>query len=214
MELLSENIWVFFGSAILISFTGVMTPGPLFAAAVAKGYKDKRAGIKIALGHGLVEFPLIALIFFSIGTIFTDPLVKLGIGLVGGAFLLQMGYKMVKSRRMIAAGDEQYFPYDSLWAGAITSSINPYFLLWWATAGAVLIFNAEFFGAFIVVVFAIVHWSCDLAWYTFTSFTVFKTKHLWTPRVHDIVFGVCGVIMVAFGAYFIAGTGYELAKSL
>jgi threonine/homoserine/homoserine lactone efflux protein len=214
MELLSENIWVFFGSAILISFTGVITPGPLFAATVAKGYKDKRAGIKIALGHGLVEFPLIALIFFSIGTIFTDPLVKLCIGLVGGAFLLQMGYKMVKSRRVIAAGDEKYFPYDSLWAGAITSSINPYFLLWWATAGAVLVFNAEFFGPIIVVVFAIVHWSLDLAWYTFTSFTVFKTKHLWTPRVHDIVFGICGVIMVAFGVYFIAGTGYELISSL
>ena len=214
MELLSDNIWIFFGFAILISLSGVMTPGPLFAAAVAKGYKDKRAGIKIALGHGLVEFPLMALIFFSIGTIFTDPLVKLGIGLVGGAFLLQMGYKMLRSRRVIAGGDEKYFPYDSLWAGAITSSINPYFLLWWASVGAVLIYNAETFGPIIVVVFAVVHWSCDLAWYTFTSFTVYKTKHLWTPTVHEIVFGFCGVIMIAFGVYFIAGPGYELATSL
>lgn len=214
MELLSENIWVFFGFAILISLSGVMTPGPLFAAAVAKGYKDKRAGVKIALGHGLVEFPLIALIFFSIGTIFTDNLVKLGIGLVGGAFLLQMGYKMVRSRRVIAAGDEKFFPYDSLWAGAITSSLNPYFLLWWASVGAVLVYNAQAFGAGIVIVFAIVHWSCDLAWYSITSYTVNKTKHLWTPAVHEIVFGVCGLIMMIFGVYFIAGPGYGLARSL
>jgi threonine/homoserine/homoserine lactone efflux protein len=78
----------------------------------------------------------------------------------------------------------------------------------------VLIYNAQTFGAIIVVVFAIVHWSCDLAWYTFTSFTVYKTKHLWTPTVHEIVFGTCGVIMMVFGIYFVAGPGYELARSL
>lgn len=214
MDLLSGDIWVFFGFAILISLSGVMTPGPLFAAAVAKGYKDKSAGIKIALGHGLVEFPLMALIFFSIGTVFADPLVKLGIGLVGGMFLLQMGYKMVRSRRTIAGGDEKYFPYDSLWAGAITSSVNPYFLLWWASVGAVLIYNARLFGPIIVVAFAVVHWSCDLAWYTFTSLTVFRTKHLWTPLVNEIVFGACGLIMMVFGGYFIVGPGYGLLSSL
>ncbi len=212
--MLSANIWVFFGFAVLISLSGVVTPGPLFAAAVAKGYKDKHAGVKIALGHGLVEFPLMALIFFSIGTIFSDPLVKLGVGLVGGAFLLQMGYKMVRLRKVIAGGDEKYFPYDSVWAGAITSSVNPYFLLWWASVGAVLIYNAQWFGPIVVVVFAIVHWSCDLAWYTFTSFTVFRTKHLWTPLVNDIVFGACGLTMMLFGVYFIVGPGYELLNSL
>ncbi len=214
MELLSDNIWVFFGFAVAISLTGVMTPGPLFAAAVAKGYKDRRAGVKIALGHGLVEFPLMVLIFFSIGAIFTDPVVKLIIGLVGGAFLLQMGYKMMRSRKEIASGDDKYFPYDSIWAGAITSSINPYFLFWWVTVGAVLIFNAEFFGPLVIIIFAIVHWSCDLAWYTFTSLIVYRTRHLWSAAVQEIVFGVCAAIMIAFGLYFIVGTGYDLSRTL
>ena len=214
MAPISENIWIFFASAIFISLTGVMTPGPLFAASIAKGYKDRRAGIRIAFGHGAVEFPLIALIFFSTGYIFTNTLVKLGIGVVGGAFLLYMGSSMVRARRQMAEGNEDYFPYDSFWAGAITSATNPYFLLWWATVGAVLVLNAQWFGPIIVVVFAIVHWSCDLAWYTFTSFVVFKTKHLWTPTVHEVVFGVCGLIMIAFGVYFLAGPGWDLVNSL
>ena len=204
------NIWVFFASAIFISITGVMTPGPLFAAAVAKGYKDERAGIKIALGHGLVEFPLMALIIASLDYIFENDMVKLGIGLVGGTLLLFLGASMIRSRKMVVGGEHEYIPYNSVVAGALTSLSNPYFLLWWATVGAVLILNAEYFGPIIVVVFAVVHWSCDLAWYTFTSFVVFRTKHLWTPLVHEVIFGACGVIMVVFGVYFLVGPATEI----
>jgi threonine/homoserine/homoserine lactone efflux protein len=204
------NIWVFFGSAIVISFTGVLTPGPLLAAAVAKGYKDEKAGIKIALGHGLVEFPLIALIVVSLDYIFENDIVKLAIGLVGGVLLLFLGFSMFRSRRM--AGDEshEFIPYSSYTAGALTSLLNPYFLLWWATVGAVLVLNAQYFGPLIIVVFAIVHWSCDLAWYSFATFLVFRTKHLWTPRVHEIVFGAFGVLMAVFGVYFLVGPAVDL----
>jgi threonine/homoserine/homoserine lactone efflux protein len=201
----TDNVWVFFASAIFISLTGVMMPGPLFAATVEKGYKDERAGIKIALGHGLVEFPLMALIIVSLDYVFENDFVKLGIGLVGGALMLILGVSMFKGRKNMAITGKESIPYGPVVAGVITTSTNPYFLLWWATVGAVLVFNAQFFGPVIVLVFAIVHWSCDLGWYTFTTFVVFRTKHLWTPRVHGIVFGSCGALMMAFGVYFILG---------
>jgi len=117
---------------------------------------------------------------------------------------------MIRSRKMVVGGEHEYIPYNSVVAGALTSLSNPYFLLWWATVGAVLILNAEYFGPIIVVVFAVVHWSCDLAWYTFTSFVVFRTKHLWTPLVHEVIFGACGVIMVVFGVYFLVGPATEI----
>lgn len=206
------NIWVFFASTILISLTGVMTPGPVFAAAVIKGYKDERAGIKIALGHGLVEFPLMALIIVSLGYIFENDMVKLGIGLIGGTLLLFLGASMIRSRKVVAEEGNELLPYDSIVAGALTTASNPYFLLWWATVGAVLVLNAQYFGPIIVVVFAVVHWSCDLAWYTFTSVLVFRTKHLWTPRVQELIFGTCGALMMVFGAYFLIGPALELAS--
>ncbi len=203
MEPFIENIWLFFAAAIFISFTGVMTPGPVFAAAVAKGYKDERAGIKIALGHGLVEFPLMALIVLSLGYVFESPGVKLGIGLVGGTLLVFLGALMIRARKLGPGSDKEYLPYDPVTAGAVTTSANPYFFLWWATIGAWLILNAEWFGPVIVLVFAVVHWSCDLGWYWLTSFTVFRTRRLWTPLVHEIVFTACGLIMIVFGVYFV-----------
>jgi threonine/homoserine/homoserine lactone efflux protein len=206
----SENIWVFFGIAIVISFSGVMMPGPVLAATIAKGYKDERAGIKIALGHGLVEFPLMALIVLSFGYIFEDERIMLAIGLIGGALLVVMGAAMVRSRKHIAISGKDSLPDSAVAAGAFTTSANPYFFLWWATVGAVLILTAEEFGLIVIVVFAIVHWSCDLAWYAFTSFAVFRSKHLWTPLVHEVVFATCGLLMVAFGVYFIVGPITEM----
>jgi len=210
----TENVWVFFASAIFLSLTGVMMPGPLFAATVEKGYKDEKAGIKIALGHGLVEFPLMALIVVSLGYVFENDYVKLGIGLVGGTLMLVLGYSMYVARKDIAVTGKGSIPYGPVAAGVITSSTNPYFLLWWATVGAVLVYNAQFFGPVILVVFAIVHWSCDLGWYTLTAFVVFRTKHLWTPRIHGIVFGSCGILMMVFGAYFILGPTIEALEQL
>ncbi len=206
------NVWVFFASTIFISLTGVMTPGPVFAAAVAKGYRDERAGIKIAIGHGLVEFPLMALIVVSLGYIFENDMVKMGIGIVGGTLLLFLGASMIRSRKVVADEEHEILPYDSIVAGALTTASNPYFLLWWATVGAVLVLNAQYFGPIIVVVFAIVHWSCDLAWYTFTSVLVFRTKHLWTPRVQELIFGTCGALMMLFGVYFLLGPALELTS--
>jgi threonine/homoserine/homoserine lactone efflux protein len=210
VEPLTDNLWIFLGMAIVISLSGVMTPGPVFAAAVAKGYKDERAGIRIALGHGLVEFPLMALVVLSLGFVFENDLVKISIGLVGGILLVYLGISMVRSRRVIAEGEGEMFPYGAFAAGAITTSANPYFFLWWATVGALLIFTAQELGAIVVLVFAVVHWSCDLAWYTFTSVAVFRTRHLWTPMVHELVFGICGAIMIVFGIYFVAGPVTDL----
>ncbi len=209
---LTDNVWTFLWVTAIISLTGVLTPGPVFAATVAKGYKDERAGIKIALGHGLVEFPLMALIVFSLGFVFANDYVKLGIGLVAGALLVFMGVGMIRSRKTVPEKGLDHVPKNSILAGALTTSANPYFLLWWATVGAALIANAQFYGAIVVVAFALVHWSCDLAWYSFTGFAVFRSKRLWTPLVHEIVFGVCGALMVGFGIYFIAGPTIELTS--
>jgi len=213
-ELFSENIWVFLGLVIVISLSGVMTPGPVFAAAVTKGYKDKMAGVKIALGHGMVEIPLmivIAAVGLGAEELFDEPGVKLGIGLVGGILLIFLGVTMIRTRKNIAEGGKEETAWNATTAGIITTSANPYFFVWWATVGVAMILNAQWFGPMVVVVFAAVHWSCDLAWYSFTSFAVYRTKHLWTPLVHEIVFGACGVTMIAFGLYFMIGPALELS---
>ena len=50
--------YLFLASVFLISLSGVLMPGPLFAVTIQKAAKSKTAGALIAVGHGIVEFPL------------------------------------------------------------------------------------------------------------------------------------------------------------
>ncbi len=54
-------------SLVGISLSGVMMPGPMFAVTLAKSYKSQLAGTQIALGHAIVEIPLMLLIYFGFG---------------------------------------------------------------------------------------------------------------------------------------------------
>ncbi|MEM3627351.1 MAG: LysE family transporter [Candidatus Bathyarchaeia archaeon] len=202
MELVT-NFYLFLLSVIFISLSGVMMPGPVFAATVAEGYKNKIAGVKIALGHGIIEFPLIFLIYFGFTEFFSSNTIQKAISLVGGLILIYMGVQTFKTRNRVGGGNG-FSKHGPIIAGALTTSANPYFFLWWATVGASLIISASAFGFPSVLIFAVTHWSCDLIWDTLVSVTVFKSRRFWTPRVHTIVFGFCFIVLVGFGAWFIA----------
>jgi threonine/homoserine/homoserine lactone efflux protein len=198
---MTANLGLFLLSAAGISLSGVMLPGPLTAATIAKGYREQNAGIFIALGHAVIELPLMALIYFGFAHFFASPEAKKVIGLAGGLMLIAMGSVVVRNIKK-AQGEAADLPYNSLVTGIMMTGANPYFFLWWATIGIALIATAAGFGIWGLVVFAVVHWSCDLVWEQFISMSVFRTKHLWTQKVQRIVFGVCALVLVGFGVWF------------
>jgi threonine/homoserine/homoserine lactone efflux protein len=198
---MTASFGLFLLSAAGISLSGVMAPGPLTAATIAKGYRDKYAGTYIALGHAVIELPIMALIYFGFAHFITSPEVKRITGLVGGLMLIFMGAMLFRTMRK-SLGETTDLPYNSLTTGIVMTGANPYFFLWWATIGIALIYGASEFGIYGLIIFAIVHWSCDLFWEQLISYTVFKTRHLWTAKVQKIVFGTCALVLVGFGIWF------------
>ncbi|MDI6848059.1 MAG: LysE family transporter [Candidatus Bathyarchaeia archaeon] len=196
------DFYLFLLSVILVSLSGVMSPGPLFAVTIAKSSKEKNAGILISIGHGVVEFPLMFLIYLGFAWVFVSALTQKVIGLVEGALMVYLGLKMLKTRKE-AEKESSYFKYGSIASGILATAGNPYFLLWWATIGAFLVMNAALFGPVGFIIFAITHWSCDLTWNIFVSLTVFKSRRFWTKKVHEIVFGFCFLVLTGFGVWFI-----------
>lgn len=57
----------FLFEAVLISLSGVLAPGPITAVTIGKGKESPHAGAFVAIGHGIVEFPLIISIFYGFG---------------------------------------------------------------------------------------------------------------------------------------------------
>ena len=198
----SPNLAVLLASTIVISLTGVMMPGPVTAVTVTKGSRHKEAGALIALGHGLVEVPLIVLISLGSAHFLELSEVKTFVGLAGGLVLMWMAWRMFRIKPL-AFDEGKEMRHGSVIAGLATTAANPYFFVWWATVGATLVTDARAFGATGVLALGVTHWLCDLAWLLFVSWAVFKSKALWTQRIHRVVFGICGTILAGFGAWFI-----------
>ena len=198
---MTASLGLFLLSAAGISLSGVMVPGPLIAATIAKGYREQNAGIFIALGHVVIELPLMALIYFGLAQFFASPEVKMVVGVAGGLMLIVMGFMVLRNIKK-AQGEAAGLPYNSLITGIMMTGANPYFFLWWATIGIALIVTAAEFGIWGLVAFAVVHWSCDLVWEQSVSMSLFRTRHLWTQKVRRIVFGICALVLVGFGVWF------------
>jgi threonine/homoserine/homoserine lactone efflux protein len=193
---------LFLLSVFAISLTGVMMPGPVTAVAITKGSQRKEAGALIAIGHGLIELPVILLIYFGLASFLNLDGVKIGVGLAGGLVLLWMALNILRNRPSIFS-ERKDQAHGSVVAGLALTVANPYFFIWWATVGAALIVSARDFGGSGVAAMGMLHWLCDLGWLFFISWAVFKSKRLWTQKVNTVVFGICSVILAGFGAWFI-----------
>jgi len=201
----------FLAQAVVISMSGVMAPGPVTAVAIGMGQRRRHAGAWIAVGHGIVEFPLMVLIVVGLGRVFEIAGVRIAIGLAGGAMLLWMGAQMVRASRRTAAAVPAAARRGPVVTGIVLSAGNPYFLLWWATVGLALASRAAELGIVAFALFAILHWLCDFAWLEALSWTSFTGSRLLGGRAERIVLAVCGVALIVFAVLFFYRAGRDLA---
>jgi threonine/homoserine/homoserine lactone efflux protein len=181
-----------------------MMPGPLFAVTIQKAAKRKNAGLLIAVGHGIVEFPLMFFIYYGLEQIVTLEIlqtVQITVGLIGGLLMIFMGVQTFRNRNKTIEKYESP-KHESLIAGVWTTAANAGFILWWLTIGTTLIITAKSFGLLPFMVFAVVHWLCDFLWYTGISFAIFKSRKFWTARVHQAIFLFCFAVLICFGVWF------------
>ena len=189
-------------SVVVISLSGVMMPGPMFAVALAKSYRTPWAGAQVSLGHAVIEVPLILLIYFGFARFFENSIVQLVLSLAGGAMIIWMGIGMFRARAEVVQGGKD-LPYNAFIAGIFMTGLNPFFLLWWATIGAMLTMKFIGFGAIGLVIFIIVHWLCDLVWLSFVSTVVYRTQSLWRRDFQEWLFIACSLLLVGFGVWFL-----------
>ena len=189
-------------SVVVISLSGVMMPGPMFAVTLAKSYKSPLAGTQISLGHAVIEVPLILLIYFGFAQFFQNTIVQLVLGIVGGGMIIWLGISMFRARAQVVRGGKD-LPYSAFMAGILTSALNPFFLLWWATIGSMLIMRFLDVWHNGLVVFIVVHWLCDLVWLSFISVMVYKTHSLWGRKFQEGLFITCSLLLMGFGGWFL-----------
>ena len=205
---------IFIATVVLISLSGVLAPGPLFAVTIAEGRKNPLAGFYISAGHAIVEIPII-MALFVFGTAAGIGYVKAIIALLGGFVLLYFAYNELKpqGQKKFALNGALQKSVRSTIAGIAMSALNPYFLVWWLTVGLNLIFQSVNFGYIGLLAFVVAHEACDFGWLGFVSFTSGKVSRIWGKKAENILKIVSVGILLVFGVYFVYSGVLELLGS-
>jgi threonine/homoserine/homoserine lactone efflux protein len=201
---------------ILISTSGVLSPGPLFFINILYGSKyGSFVGLKIASGHAIVEFPLIIALSYSLYsfsyTLHLSDIIFKFIGLTGGIFLLLFSLLQIisilkpKSINSQAITNFKFNIKNPILVGFIFTILNPFFLVWWLTIGSKLISDSVInFGILegISLIFLSHIWM-DYFWLWFTSFMINKGKSIIKDKVYRVfVFGISALLGI-YGFYLL-----------
>ncbi len=205
------NLIEFVATVVIVTASGALAPGPLSFAILMHGSKGGAwAGFSCAIGHMLVEFPLILALAFGLLTAVNQPLVKSGIGIAGGAGLIVFGILQIHETLVesdIKRSTKKTLlrvPAGSVMLGAALTGLNPYFILWWLTIGSVLIIQALAFAALMgVLVMYISHVWMDYAFLTALAHFGKSGKVIIGSKYYKIVLTSFGIVLVYYGISFI-----------
>lgn len=195
---------------IAISASGVMAPGPLFAANISYGLRDgARSGIKMAVGHSIVEFPLIILLGIGVFSLEIFPEFRTVISILGAITLFIFAILQIRtvfSRKEISEIKPKQSP---LIAGVLLSALNPFFIIWWLTIGFKLISDAMLIWAFagIVILFGLHIWM-DFVWLGAISFLASKSSKILSNKNYKVLMVCLSLVLVYFGVVFLTDSIY------
>lgn len=190
---------------IVISASGVMAPGPLFAANISYGLREgTRSGIKMAIGHTIVEFPLVILLGVGVFSLGIFPEFRTIISIFGAITLFAFAILQIKTVLQKKEHLKSKPKYGPIVTGIALSALNPFFIIWWLTIGFKLISDAMMIWAFtgILVVFLLHIWM-DFVWLGGVSFLASKSSRILSNRNYKILMIGLSLMLVYFGITFL-----------
>ena len=190
---------------IVISASGVMAPGPLFAATVSYGLKKgTRAGFKIAIGHTIVELPLVILLGIGVFSLEIFPEFRTIISIFGAITLFVFATIQIRTifgKKELGLSNPKQGP---LITGIVFTALNPFFIIWWLAIGFKLISDAMLIWSFagILIVFALHIWM-DFAWLGTVSVLASKSSKILSNKNYKILMIGLSLMLVFFGITFL-----------
>ena len=200
-----EQIQNFAFAVIIISASGVLAPGPLFAANIANGIREGTpSGIKMAIGHTIVELPLIIILGVGVFSLEDFPEFRIIISVVGAITLFvfagiqfitiirKKGYKIANNK------------HRAIVSGITLTAFNPFFIVWWASIGFKLISDAMMIWAFsgIIILFLLHIWM-DFVWLGAVAFFAKKSCRVISNKNYKIIMIGLSISLVYFGITFL-----------
>ena len=194
-------------TVVIISVSGVMSPGPLFTANIMHGLKEgTQSGLKIAAGHTVIELPLIILLAVGVISLETIPEFKTTIVLLGAIGLFGFAGLQIKNAltKKIQTGIQ--VKHGAFLTGVLFSALNPFFIIWWLTIGFKLISDSiEIWSYWGIGILFGVHIWMDFVWLGFVAFSASKELNILSNQNYRILMITLSGVLIYFGISFVLG---------
>jgi len=190
---------------IVISASGVMAPGPLLSAGIVYGMKEStKGGIKMSIGHAIVELPLIITLGIGVFSLEIIPEFRDSISILGALMLFVFAGIQIKTVLQGRKSEIMHQKHGAIIAGIIFSGLNPFFIIWWLTIGFKLISDAMIIWAFtgIIITFALHVWM-DFTWLGVIAWLAKKSSKIISNKNYKILMLGLSTSLVYFGVTFL-----------
>jgi threonine/homoserine/homoserine lactone efflux protein len=204
------------GSIFILSFiyglSGSLTPGPVLTGVIVDTAKSGwKTGPLYIFGHAMLEAIVVIASFYGLYTLLQITAVKTVISISGSivlfilAILLLRDIKTVSFSEIIENKNKTSKSRNSILAGIYLSIANPFWIIWWASAGLAHMesLNVFLYGIIGSIVYFLGHISSDFGWYTFISSMVHLGKNLITDKIYKIILICSASLFIYFGIKFI-----------
>lgn len=190
---------------IVISASGVMAPDPLFAANVIYGVKQgTSAGVKMAIGHIIVEFPLVVFLGIGVFSLEMFPEFRTIISILGAVTLFVFAGIQIRTTLLKKEEKEIQQKHGAIIAGISLSALNPFFIIWWLSVGFKLISDAMMIWAVTgIIVLFVLHIWMDFAWLGGVAYLAKKSSKILSNRNYKIMIIGLSISIVYFGITFL-----------
>ena len=194
-------------TVVIISVSGVMSPGPLFTANIMHGLKEgTQSGLKIAAGHTVIELPLIILLAVGVISLETIPEFKTTIVLLGAIGLFGFAGLQIKNALTKKMQTGIQVKHGAFLTGILFSALNPFFIIWWLTIGFKLISDSiEIWSYWGIGILFGVHIWMDFVWLGFVAFSASKAGNILSNQNYRILMIALSGVLIYFGISFVLG---------
>jgi len=212
--------------SFVLSLSGALMPGPLLTYTITRTLQSARSGwltgARVISGHAALEALLVIGLVLGVGSLLQSRLAITLITAIGAALLVVMGVSLLRetvrgSRRpardgagLVAVGHRagiavQLAPAA---AGVLVSASNPYWWVWWVTIGSAFLirYDVTLQRWPALLAFFVGHELGDLGWFSAVSIALSLGKSRIPRGIMTGIQAVCGVAIVAFGAWLALST--------
>lgn len=222
-----------FGTSLVVSLTGALSPGPLTTLAIREGVRrGPWAGPILALGHGVLELAVVFGLALGLNQVLGHDAVAVTIAAGGGLFLLWLGWRIIwtaprqelriEAPSSVDEAESSGVPGHHLAAtanvgalpslrqvgtlalfGLAVSLANPFWAIWWITIGSAYIAEALDHGTAGVLSFYGGHILADLGWLTIIAVALSSGRRIMSTRAYQGILIVCGAFLLGLGLWFL-----------